>query len=83
MQLLKKQRKQSSCSGSEVKDTQMYTWISSTEKKEAQPNGEYFKLQQYTVQNNAKKGTFRYKWTMRHKVPRVLQKQGEAKKLFL
>ncbi|WIY59038.1 SpaA isopeptide-forming pilin-related protein [Bacillus arachidis] len=53
-----------------------------TDKQEAQLNGEYFETTTYTVQTNAKKGTFQVKMNNAPQGTRVVTEQGEGKETF-
>lgn len=65
-------------------DTQdVYMNVVPTDKKEAQLNGEYFETTTYTVQTNAKKGTFKVQMNNAPQGTRVVTEQGEAKEMFL
>ncbi|MEI4618173.1 SpaA isopeptide-forming pilin-related protein [Bacillus cereus] len=64
-------------------DTQdVYMNVVPTDKKEAQLNGEYFETTTYTVQTNAKKGTFKVQMNNAPQGTRVVTEQGEAKEMF-
>ncbi|OUB44767.1 adhesin, partial [Bacillus thuringiensis serovar iberica] len=65
-------------------DTQdVYMNVVPTDKKEAQLKGEYFETTTYTVQTNAKKGTFKVQMNNAPQGTRVVTEQGEAKEMFL
>ncbi|PEA83838.1 thioester domain-containing protein [Bacillus pseudomycoides] len=53
-----------------------------TDKQEAKLNGEYFETTTYTVQTNAKKGTFVVQMNNAPEGTRVVTEQGEAKETF-
>ncbi|MES1051623.1 TQXA domain-containing protein [Bacillus thuringiensis] len=64
-------------------DTQdVYMNVVPTDKQEAQLNGEYFETTTYTVQTNAKKGTFKVQMNNAPQGTRVVTEQGEAKETF-
>ncbi|MBJ8030730.1 thioester domain-containing protein, partial [Bacillus cereus group sp. N21] len=64
-------------------DTQdVYMNVVPTDKQEAQLNGEYFETTTYTVQTNAKKGTFVVRMNNAPQGTRVVTEQGEAKETF-
>ncbi|MHA4119208.1 SpaA isopeptide-forming pilin-related protein, partial [Bacillus cereus] len=64
-------------------DTQdVYMNVVPTDKQEAQQNGEYFETKTYTVQTNAKKGTFKVQMNNAPEGTRVVTEQGEAKEMF-
>ncbi|ARJ25633.1 adhesin (plasmid) [Bacillus mycoides] len=60
----------------------VYMNVVPTDKKEAQLNGEYFETTTYTVQTNAKKGTFKVQMNNAPQGTRVVTEQGEAKEMF-
>lgn len=64
-------------------DTQdVWMNIIPTDKQEAQLNGEYFETTTYTVQTNAKKGTFQVQMNNAPQGTRVVTEQGEGKETF-
>ncbi|UIJ70191.1 Cys-Gln thioester bond-forming surface protein (plasmid) [Bacillus cereus] len=64
-------------------DTQdVYMNVVPTDKQEAQLNGAYFETTTYTVQTNAKKGTFKVQMNNAPQGTRVVTEQGETKETF-
>lgn len=60
----------------------VYMNVVPTDKQEAKLNGEYFETTTYTVQTNAKKGTFKVQTKNAPEGTRVVTEQGEVKETF-
>ncbi|EOQ01318.1 TQXA domain-containing protein [Bacillus cereus VDM021] len=60
----------------------VYMNVVPTDKQEAKLDGEYFETTTYTVQTNAKKGTFKVQTKNAPEGTRVVTEQGEVKETF-